>query len=265
MTAMVDNAIADLQGNIADLRRGIASCRSAIAGALGLKAYSTPQPMPWPDARTSCSRSRKDFAPRLGQRHYGLQCLFKHPHQGVVVGSHPAGARSPAPLAGDHCGSDAKERRPRELIDPLIDQHRGRIFKTTGDGMLIEFASVVDATRCAVEAQRGMEHRSADVQEAGVSGLRIGIHVGDVRSRKADVFGDGVNVAARMKASRHRAKICVSTRTASRCATSCRLRFTDLGEHDLKNIARPVRVYRSRSGAEPHAVSAGGGTDPRFR
>src|ERR1700746_4235205 len=88
----------------------------------------------------------------------------------------------------------------RELIDPLINQHRARIFKTTGDGMLIEFASVVDAVRCAVVVQRGMEDRNANLPEAERIRLRIGINLGDVMVDEGDMFGDGVNVAARIEA-----------------------------------------------------------------
>jgi adenylate cyclase len=88
----------------------------------------------------------------------------------------------------------------RELIDPLIDQHRGRIFKTTGDGMLIEFASVVDAVRCAVVVQQGMEDRNANQAESERVRFRIGINLGDIMVDEGDMFGDGVNVAARIEA-----------------------------------------------------------------
>jgi class 3 adenylate cyclase len=108
------------------------------------------------------------------------------------------------------------------LIDPLIDQHRGRIFKTTGDGMLIEFASVVDAVRCAVVVQRGLEDRNANLQEAERIRLRIGINLGDVMIDEGDVFGDGVNVAARIEALAAPARSALATRCASRSAKSCR-------------------------------------------
>src|SRR6202023_1183469 len=87
----------------------------------------------------------------------------------------------------------------RELIDPLIAQHRGRIFKTTGDGILIEFASVVDAVRCAVVVQQGLEDRNANMPESERIRFRIGINLGDVMVDEGDVFGDGVNVAARLQ------------------------------------------------------------------
>src|SRR6202043_1313954 len=110
----------------------------------------------------------------------------------------------------------------RELIDPLIDQHRGRIFKTTGDGMLIEFASVVDAVRYAVVVQRGMEDRNANLPESECIRFRIGINLGDVMVDEGDMFGDGVNVAARIEALAALAKSASAPRCASRSAKSCR-------------------------------------------
>src|SRR5712671_3422722 len=98
----------------------------------------------------------------------------------------------------------------RELIDPLITQHQGRIVKTTGDGMLIEFASVVDAVRCAVVVQRGMEDRNANIPEGQRIRFRIGINLGDIIIDDGDIFGDGVNVAARLEALAEPGEICVS-------------------------------------------------------
>jgi adenylate cyclase len=144
----------------------------------------------------------------------------------------------------------------RELIDPLIDQHRGRIFKTTGDGMLIEFASVVDAVRCAVVVQLGMDDRNANLPERERIRLRIGINVGDVMVDEGDMFGDGVNVAARIEALAAPGEICVSASVREQIGEKLPIRFTDLGDHGVKNIARPVRVYRVEKGAEPHASTA---------
>src|SRR5262249_32016056 len=138
----------------------------------------------------------------------------------------------------------------RELIDPLIDQHRGRIFKTTGDGLLIEFASVVDAVRCAVVVQRGMEDRNANLAEAERLRLRIGINLGDVMVDEGDMFGDGVNVAARIEALAAPGEICVSASVREQVGEKLPIRFADLGEHGVKNIARPVRVYRVEKGGE---------------
>jgi TolB-like protein/class 3 adenylate cyclase/Tfp pilus assembly protein PilF len=138
----------------------------------------------------------------------------------------------------------------RELIDPLIGQHRGRIFKTTGDGMLIEFASVVDAVRCAVVVQRGMEDRNANLPESERIRFRIGINLGDVMIDEGDVFGDGVNVAARIEALAAPGEICVSAAVREQIGEKLPIGFADFGEHGVKNIARPVRVYRVENAAE---------------
>jgi TolB-like protein/class 3 adenylate cyclase len=139
----------------------------------------------------------------------------------------------------------------RELIDPLIDQHRGRIFKTTGDGMLIEFASVVEAVRYAVVVQRGMEDRNANLAESERIRFRIGINVGDVMVDEGDMFGDGVNVAARIEALAGPGEICVSSSVREQVGEKLPIGFADLGEHSVKNIARPVRVYRVEKAIEP--------------
>jgi adenylate cyclase len=144
----------------------------------------------------------------------------------------------------------------RELIDPLIDQHRGRIFKTTGDGMLIEFASVVDAVRCAVVVQRGMEDRNANLAESERIRFRIGINLGDVMVDEGDMFGDGVNVAARIEALAAPGEICVSGSVREQVGEKLPIGFADRGEHSVKNIARPVRVYRVEKGTEPLAGAA---------
>src|SRR6516165_3404370 len=140
----------------------------------------------------------------------------------------------------------------RELIDPLIAQHKGRIFKTTGDGMLIEFASVVDAVRCAVVMQLGMADRNANLPESERIRFRVGINLGDVMVDEGDMFGDGVNVAARIEALAAPGEICVSASVREQIGEKLPIRFADLGEHGVKNIARPVRVYRvEKGGAAP--------------
>jgi adenylate cyclase len=144
----------------------------------------------------------------------------------------------------------------RELIDPLIDQHRGRIFKTTGDGMLIEFASVVDAVRCAVMMQQGMEDRIANLPESERIRFRIGINVGDVMVDEGDMFGDGVNVAARIEALAAPGEICVSYSVREQVGEKLPIGFADLGEHGVKNIARPVRVYRVEKHTESRSAAA---------
>ena len=143
----------------------------------------------------------------------------------------------------------------QELLDPKIAEHRGRIVKTTGDGLLIEFASVVDAVRCAVEVQRAMAERNAEVSEATRIEFRIGINLGDVIRDGRDIFGDGVNIAARLEALAEPGGICVSRVVHDQVRDKLDLVFEDMGEQQFKNIARPVHVWRIRPGAKP-AVSA---------
>jgi TolB-like protein len=142
----------------------------------------------------------------------------------------------------------------RTLVDPKITEHRGRIVKNTGDGMLAEFGSVVDAVRCAVDVQRGMAERNVDVSEEKRIDFRIGINVGDVIIDGGDVFGDGVNVAARLEGIAEPGGICVSARVQEYAEGQLDIAFEDLGEHQLKNIERPVRVYRVPLGGVPRAM-----------
>lgn len=141
----------------------------------------------------------------------------------------------------------------RALFDPKIVEHRGRIVKTTGDGLLVEFASVVDAVNCAVEVQRGMALRNSDVAPEKRVVFRIGVDVGDVIFDGGDIFGDGVNVAARLESLAEPGGICVSGRVQEDAHGTLDVSFDDVGEQQLKNIGRSVRVYRVRTGgsAEP--------------
>src|SRR6201997_4922595 len=132
----------------------------------------------------------------------------------------------------------------RELADPKIKEHRGRIVKTTGDGLLLEFASVVDAVRCAVEVQREMAERNADVPSDHRIELRMGINLGDIIKDGRDIYGDGVNVAARLEALAEPGGICVSRVVRDQVRDKLELSFEDMGEQQVKNIARPVRVHR---------------------
>jgi TolB-like protein len=136
-----------------------------------------------------------------------------------------------------------------ELIDPTIAAHNGRLVKTTGDGLLIEFGSVVDALHCATEVQAGMAERNATVPADKRIEFRIGINMGDIVVEDGDIFGDGVNVAARLEALAEPGRICVSARVQEDAAGKLDLAFEDLGEQQLKNIARPVRAYRIATGA----------------
>jgi adenylate cyclase len=137
----------------------------------------------------------------------------------------------------------------REFLDPTIAQNRGRIVKRTGDGVLIEFISAVDAVRCAVEIQRGMGERNASVPPEARIELRIGIHVGDIMIEDSDIFGDGVNIAARLESIAQPGGICISDDAYRQVRGKIDVNFQDSGEQELKNIARPVRVYQLRPGA----------------
>jgi len=132
----------------------------------------------------------------------------------------------------------------RELIDPKIAEHRGRIVKTTGDGMLVEFPSVVDAVRCAVAVQRAMTERNVEVPQEKRIEFRVGINVGDIIIDGDDIHGDGVNVAARLEGFAEPGSVCISGAVYEQVRDKLPVRFDDRGEHALKNIARPVRVYR---------------------
>ena len=130
------------------------------------------------------------------------------------------------------------------LVDPKIKEHHGRIVKTTGDGMLVEFPSVVDAVRCAVEIQRAMGDRNAGLPADRRIDYRIGINVGDIIIDGDDIFGDGVNVAARLEALAEPGGICVSRAVRDQVRDKLAFGFEDLGDREVKNIARPVRSYR---------------------
>src|ERR1700680_3236010 len=130
-----------------------------------------------------------------------------------------------------------------ELIDPKIAEHRGRIVKTTGDGALVEFASAVEAVRCALEIQRAMAGRNADVPDNRRIEFRVGINVGDVIIDEGDIYGDGVNIAARVEALASPGAICLSENAYQQIKGKLALEVSDMGEHQLKNIAQPVRVF----------------------
>jgi len=128
-----------------------------------------------------------------------------------------------------------------EVVDPKIGEHHGRIVKTTGDGVLAEFASVVDAVRCAGEIQRAMADRGVDLAEERRLRFRIGVNLGDVIVDGGDIYGDGVNIAVRLEGLAAPGSICVSGTVRDHIGD--RLPFEDMGEQSVKNIARPVRVY----------------------
>ena len=153
-------------------------------------------------------------------------------------------------IGADEAGTLGRLRTIRaEVIDPAITSHHGRLVKTTGDGLLVEFSSVVDALRAANEIQAGMAERNAPAPLDKWIEFRMGLNVGDVVVEDGDIFGDGVNVAARLEGLAEPGGICVSGRVQEDAAGKVDLAFEDMGEQQLKNIARPVRVYRVRSQA----------------
>jgi adenylate cyclase len=155
-------------------------------------------------------------------------------------------------MGADEEGTHERLRRHlRDLVDPKIKEHRGRIVKNTGDGMLAEFSSVVDAVRCAVEMQRAMADRNAETVEDRRITFRIGINLGDVIAEEGDIYGDGVNVAARLEALAEPGGICISRVVRDQIRDKLPYPFEDKGEQSVKNIARSVRVFALR----PEAVA----------
>jgi adenylate cyclase len=143
----------------------------------------------------------------------------------------------------------------RDLLDPKIAEHHGRIVKTTGDGLLVEFASVVDAVRCAVAVQQAMPERNPGFSADSRIELRIGINLGDVIVEGDDLYGDGVNIAARIEALADVGGVFVSNTVHDHVRDRLPFVFEDLGEQQVKNIARPVRVYRVRNAAPAESPS----------
>jgi len=167
-------------------------------------------------------------------------------------------------MGQDEAGTLARlKAHRRELIDPSIAEHKGRIVKTTGDGILIEFPSVVEAIACAVTVQRGMAARNAATPEDQRIVFRIGVNLGDIIVDQGDIFVDGVNVAARLEALAEPGGICVSRVVRDQVRDKLDFAFEDMGEQQVKNIARPVRAHRILLGEEhrssepaPHEPSA---------
>ena len=138
----------------------------------------------------------------------------------------------------------------KELFEPEIDKHQGRIFKLVGDGLMAEFASVVNAVECALTLQRGMAERNVGLSDSRRIDVRIGINLGDVMVEGSDLYGDGVNVAARLEALADPGSVVISGTVFNHVRGKVKFGFEDLGERQLKNIAEPVHVYRLRSGGE---------------
>jgi adenylate cyclase len=153
-----------------------------------------------------------------------------------------------------------KERR-KTILAPLVAQHHGRIIKVMGDGVLVEFGSAVDAVACAVELQRRMAEANADLPVSRAITLRIGVNLGDVIVEGSDLYGEGVNIAARLEALAEPGGICVSGTVHEHVQRRLPLAFEDLHEQTLKNIARPVRVYRATDAGRLSVLSAAATTE----
>src|ERR1700730_5470033 len=134
----------------------------------------------------------------------------------------------------------------QQLINPKINEHQGRVVKNTGDGALVEFASVVDAVRCAAEIQRGMLDRDTDMPEERRIKLRIGVNLGDVIAEPEDIYGDGVNIAARLEALAEPNGICISQTVYEQIRDKLPYPFEDIGQQSVKNIARPLHAFALR-------------------
>jgi TolB-like protein/class 3 adenylate cyclase len=166
-------------------------------------------------------------------------------------------------MGRDEEGTLAKLKSFRKaLVDPAIAEHRGHIVKTTGDGMLAEFASAVDAARCAIEVQRGMAEQNIGVPQELRIEFRIGIHVGDIIIDENDIFGDGVNIAARLEGIAQPGGVCISDDTHRQIRGKVDIVFDDMGPQVLKNIAEPMRAWRMQIGnasasTSPRDISAG--------
>src|SRR5436189_656433 len=147
----------------------------------------------------------------------------------------------------DEEGTLARLKTVRKaFVDPTIASHRGRIVKTTGDGMLVEFASAVDAARCSVEVQRAMAEQNADVPQDVRIEYRIGIHVGDIIIDDNDIFGDGVNIAARLEGIAEPGGVCISGDTYRQIRGKVEIGWDDIGPQPLKNISEPMQTWRLR-------------------
>src|SRR5215472_16093365 len=141
----------------------------------------------------------------------------------------------------------------RELVDPKIAEHKGRIVKTTGDGLLVEFPSVVEAVSCALALQRAMVEPNAVVPEDKRIAFRVGVNLGDIIVEEGDIHGDGVNIAVRLESIAEPGGICISEDAFRQVRGKVEAEFADIGEQSLKNIARPMRVYRVVPARQPEA------------
>jgi adenylate cyclase len=160
-------------------------------------------------------------------------------------------------MGADEVGTARALREHRVVTDALVAKHGGRLVKTTGDGVLLEFPSVVDAVECAVAVQAVMAQRNEGVPQDRRMLFRIGINLGDILIDGDDILGDGVNIAARLKGNAEPGGICISSSAYDQVRGKVEVEFADLGDQTLKNIARPVRVYAAKSSEHLGMVGAG--------
>ena len=212
--------------------------------------------------------ARNGHRPRQTSVHNSAMQTFNFPpHTGLIL-SERVERRLAAVLAADVAGysrlmgldeerthANLKSFR-KTLVDPSVAAHRGRIVKNTGDGMLVEFASAVDAARCAVEIQRSIAAQNADVPQDARIEYRIGIHVGDIIIDDNDIFGDGVNIAARLEGIAEPGGICISEDAHRQIRGKVDCAFGDMGAQTLKNIAEPMRTWRAQIGGGASAVTS---------
>ncbi len=162
-------------------------------------------------------------------------------------------------MAGDEAGTFAQlKTHRREVFEPMIAEHHGRVVKLTGDGTLMEFASVVDAINFAVEVQQAMMERNASVPGNLQIRYRVGINLGEIIVDGEDIYGDGVNIAARLEGLAEPGGICISAKVYEEVRNKLSIAFEDMGEREVKNIPEPVRVYRwTDTAADPLPATEG--------
>src|SRR5216684_778519 len=158
-------------------------------------------------------------------------------------------------MGADEAGTARAVREHHAAADPFIAEHGGRIVKTTGDGVLIEFGSVVAAVQCALALQRLAAERNSGIAGERRMEWRIGVHLGDVLIEGDDILGDGVNIAARLEGIAEPGGICISEDAFRQVRGKIKAEFADIGEQSLKNIARPLRIYRAQPASAPVSLA----------
>jgi len=238
---------------VLDHGRSNGSCIQTVSG----RGYRFVAPVAHPVADVPMAPPLVDDAP-IAEACSPIEAGAQRPLSRALLGAAAPTRRLAAILALDVAGysrlmgvdeegtHERLKTHHRQLVEPKIREHRGRIVKTTGDGMLAEFPSVVDAVRCAAEVQRGMIDREPQLLDEQRIKFRVGINLGDVIAESGDIFGDGVNVAARLEALAEPGGICVSGVVRDQIRDKLPIPLDDLGEQSVKNIARPVRVYALR-------------------